>query len=382
MNMKRAFLPFLMIVLFWSHTNASNGSTVQNIRYWSSERYTRVVIDVDSPARFTQNHLSNPDRLYFNLEGCILPKEIITSLPIGNNILKGARAAQFDKNTVRVVLDLGSFESFNVFTLEDPYRIVIDVYGKEEKPIPSHKNEGQRFIGIKRVVVDPGHGGSDPGAIGPKGLYEKDVVLDVAKKLGEILKEKYNMEVIFTRDEDVFIPLEERTAIANSHKADLFISIHANASPHKFARGIETYILNWTNDEEAIRVAARENSISFKKMKLVQNELQLILHDLARDNKRDESMRLAYSVQTSIVDILKEDYKEIIDLGVKRALFYVLVGAEMPSILAEISFISNPEEEKRLSHENYRVKIAEAMAKGIEGYITPSSLVKKDSDKI
>ncbi len=394
--MKRTWLFPLVIVLFLSYGEASEGAALQSLRYWSTERYTRVVIDVDSPVEFTQNRLSNPERLYFDLKNCILPKEIVPSLPIGNTILKAVRAGQFDKNTVRVVLDLGSFESFNVFTLEEPYRIVIDVYGKETPVLPLPGEEGQKFMSIKRVVIDPGHGGKDPGAIGPNGLYEKDVVLDVAKKLKRILKERYNMEVILTRDKDIFIPLEERTAIANSKKADLFISIHVNAHTRRFVRGIETYILNWTDDEEAMRVAARENAISFKKMKKIQDDLQIILHDLARNNKRDESMRLAHNVQSSIVDTLKGDYREIIDLGVKGALFYVLVGAEMPSILAEISFISNREEEKRLSEDGYRNKIAEAIAKGVEKYssslrfISPvrdeqlpaSNGVKRHSDKI
>lgn len=369
------------MVLFLSYSETADGSTLQGIRYWSSERYTRVVIDVDNPVDFTKNHLSNPERLYFDLKNCILPKEITTSIPIGNNILKGARAAQFDKDTVRVVLDLENFESFNVFTLHEPYRIVIDVYGKE-KPAPPSYQEEKKLSGIKRVVIDPGHGGKDTGAIGPKGLYEKDVVLHVAKVLGEILRERYEIEVILTRNKDIFIPLEERTAIANSKKADLFISIHANASPRRAARGIETYILNWTNDEEAMRVAARENSISLKKMQKIQSDLQVILQDLARDNKRDESLVLADSVQSSLISTLKGGYDDVLDLGVKHALFYVLVGAEMPSILAEISFISNPEEERRLSDENYRIKIAEAIAKGVEGYIVPSRVVKKDNDKI
>ena len=379
--MKRALLVPIVVVLFWSLGSDSDAATVQGIRHWSSERYTRIVIDVDKPVDFTQNRLSNPDRLFFDLKGCILPKEISATLPIGDSILKDARAAQFDKNTVRVVLDLESFESFNVITLQEPFRIIIDVYGKEKAP-PSSRPEGQKLAVIKKVLIDPGHGGKDTGAIGPTGLYEKDVVLSVAKKLGSILKERYNVDILFTRGEDVFIPLEERTAIANSKKVDLFISIHANASPRRAARGIETYILNWTDDEEAMRVAARENAISFKKMRKIQGDLQKILSDLARDSKRDESMRLAHSVHNSLVSTLREDYDEINDLRVKSALFYVLVGAEMPSILAEISFISNHEEEKRLSDDSYRNKIAEAIAKGVVTYTTPSKLVRRNSDKI
>jgi len=163
--------------------------------------------------------------------------------------------------------------------------------------------------------------------------------------------------------------------LANAKKAELFISIHTNASKRKNTRGLETYFLNWTNDKEATKVAARENKVSVKKMQKMQNELQFILQDLARDNKREESMRLAHSVQNSMVTSLKKKYSRIKDLGVKYALFYVLVGAEMPSILVEVSFVSNREEEKRLSTEQYKNRIAEAIAQGINSYITQATLI-------
>lgn len=380
--MKRVLLVPLLLVLFLGYSEASKEVIVEGFRYWSSERYTRVVVDTDGPIKFTQKRLSNPDRLYFDLENCRLSKKTTPSLPVGDGILKDVRAGQFNKETVRVVLDLQEIESFNVFVLKDPYRLVIDVFGKKSsKPVP-YKKEGKRYAEIKRVVIDPGHGGKDPGAIGPRGLKEKDVVLAVAKKLGEILREKYNLEVIFTRKRDIFIPLEERTAIANSKKADLFISIHANASRRRKARGVETYILNWTSNEGEMRVAARENGISFKKMRQAQSELQMILQSLARENKKDESMKLAHNVQDSMVDTMRQRYTKIVDLGVKQALFYVLIGADMPSILVEISFISNYEEEQRLSKNRYREKIAEAIAKGIKFYSVPLKLVKKTSDKI
>jgi len=368
-----------LLLLFWSSGEATKRVTVEGFRYWSSEKYTRVVIDLDAPPRFSQNRLSNPERIYFDLENCLLSKKTTPSVTIEDGILKRVRVGQFDKETVRVVLDLQEVASFNAFILEEPSRLVIDVFGRKGPVIIPEKD---RFTEIKRVVIDPGHGGEDPGAIGSKGLMEKDVVLAIAKKVGEILRGKYNMEIVFTRDRDVFVPLEERTAIANSKNADLFISIHANASPQRSVKGIETYILNWTTNEEAMRVAARENAISFSRMQKAQSELQMILQDLARENKKDESMRLAHNVQGSMVDMLKEDYNEIIDLGVKQALFYVLVGAEMPSILIETSFISNHEEEKLLSQDRYRERIAEAIANGIKDYSTSSKFVKKISDNI
>jgi len=188
-----------------------------------------------------------------------------------------------------------------------------------------------------------------------------------------MIKNDMNVEVILTRESDIFIPLDERTAIANMKEADLFVSIHANASPNPNARGIETYFLNYTNDEEATRVAARENAISLKRQKEIQKkfqtDLEKTLGDLERDNKRDESLRFAHMVQNSMIESLHLAYN-INNLGVKQALFYVLVGAKMPSILAEVSFISNHEEERRLSGDIYRQKIAEALLSGIKNYLS------------
>ncbi|MEK7308099.1 MAG: N-acetylmuramoyl-L-alanine amidase, partial [Nitrospirota bacterium] len=337
--MKRTLFVSLLLVFLFGYSEASKGVTVEGYRYWSSEGYTRVVINLNDQIEFTQNRISNPDRLYFDLKNCILSKDVTPFVSIDDGILKKMRVGQFDKGTVRVVLDLQKFERFNVIMFKNPYRLVIDVFSeKGVDPVPDTKQEG-KISEIKRVVIDPGHGGNDPGAIGPRGLMEKDVVLDVAKKLGALLKDKYNMEVIFTRDRDVFIPLEERTAIANSKKADFFISIHANASRKKGAKGIETYFLNWTDDEQAMRVAARENAISYEKMREFQKGdfLQMILQDKERDYKNEESLKLAGSVQNSLINSLIQDYDEIHNLGVKWALFYVLVDADMPSILVETS---------------------------------------------
>jgi len=357
------------------HGEAFKGTSVEKVRYSSNKTYTRVVIDLTGPVDFTSGQLKDPDRLYFDLKECLLLRRI-PAVFINDNILRSVRVAQHTRTVVRVVLDLKGHDKFYAFTLRNPNRLVIDVYAKK-----SHEGwkgeESQRFDRIDTIVIDPGHGGEDPGAIGASGLREKDVVLDVAKKLGRILRERYGVRVFYTRTKDVFIPLNERTEFANNKRADLFISIHANASRRKNARGIETYVLNWTNDKEAIRVAARENAISPRKMQKVQDELQMILLDLARNNKRDESIRLAHSVQSSLTRILKKSYKGVEDLGVKQALFYVLIGAEMPSILAEISFISNPVEERRLSTELYRRRIAEAIAEGVGDYINRTTLVVK-----
>ncbi|MFH1026061.1 MAG: N-acetylmuramoyl-L-alanine amidase, partial [Nitrospirota bacterium] len=261
------------------------------------------------------------------------------------------------------------------FIFDDPARLVIDVYGKTRTADKPDMNFVKR-----RIVLDPGHGGHDPGAVGPKNLYEKDVVLDIALKLKKVLMEDPFNEVFLTRERDIFIPLEERTAMANRKNADLFVSIHANASPRREAKGIETYLLNWTDDEEAIRVAARENAISLKKMRAMNRQVDIvdvIKSDLIRENKRDESIKLANYIQRSLISNLDSDTKHVLNLGVKQALFYVLFGAKMPSVLVEVSFISNPEEERLLSNDAYRTEIAKGIAKGLNTYLTSAPTVQK-----
>ncbi|GAB4538114.1 MAG: N-acetylmuramoyl-L-alanine amidase [Thermodesulfovibrionia bacterium] len=367
--MKKAFIVPLLCLLLLGYADAEKWIGVNDVRYSSHKDYTRLVIDLSGPVEFTSHRLSNPARLYFDLRNSALTKKIHT-IPINDNILSSVRVAQFDKDTVRVVLDLRSDVRFYTFILNEPrHRLVIDVYSEGIRVI---KKGG--YGAIKRVVIDPGHGGEDPGAIGPSGLMEKDVVLDIAMKLGKRLKEDYDIDVLYTRTTDVFIPLNERTEFANSRDADIFISIHANASPNRDRKGVETYILNWTDDKEAMRVAARENAISFKKMQNAHNELQLILLDLARNNKRDESIRLAHHIQKSIISGLKDANNWVDDLGVKQALFYVLIGAEMPSVLAEVSFISNPIEERMLAKDSHRDMIANSIANGVGEYIKQSTL--------
>jgi len=371
---KLAYFILLLLILIPFIAEASN-IEVKDIRFWSSENYTRVVVDLNNSVEFSKNRLSNPDRLYFDLKNALISKEINTSIPIGDGILKAVRASQFNKMTVRVVLDLDEISDYQTFVFDEPARLVIDVYGKSRST-----NKPEIGFVKRRIVLDPGHGGHDPGAVGPKRLYEKDVVLDVALRLQKILSEDPLNEVFLTRDCDVFIPLEERTAMANRKNADLFVSIHANASPRREAKGIETYLLNWTDDEEAIRVAARENAISLKKMRAMNRQMDIvdvIKSDLIRENKRDESIKLANYIQRSLVSNLDGDNKHLLNLGVKQALFYVLFGAKMPSVLVEVSFISNPEEERLLSNDSYRTEIAKGIAKGLNTYMTATPAVQK-----
>ena len=369
----------LLLIFFPSYVKSSGEIDVKDIRYWSSFDYTRVVIDLSGTIEFSKHRISNPERLYFDLMNTTIAREIKTNLPVGDGILKRIRAGQYKPDKVRIVLDLEEIADFNVFVLNDPIRLVIDVYGKEKMK----KTDATMLK--RRIVIDAGHGGHDPGAVGLNGLYEKDIVLDIALKLKEILLSDRLNEVFLTRETDVFLPLEERTAIANNKGADLFISIHANASPRRGAKGIETYFLNWTDDEEAMRVAARENQISLKKMRSMHEQMDIvkeITNDLMRQNKRDESVKLAHYIQDSVVSNLSNDYEDINDLGVKWAPFYVLFGARMPSVLVEVSFLSNPEEEKLLSSDSYRMKIAEAIALGLNKYITSIPAVQKVTELI
>jgi N-acetylmuramoyl-L-alanine amidase len=231
-----------------------------------------------------------------------------------------------------------------------------------------------RALGLKigKIVVDAGHGGHDTGTIGPNGLEEKDLVLDVALKLGKLLENKLGAEVVYTRDDDTFIPLETRTAIANKEQADLFISIHANSSDDPSARGVETYYLNFTSRADALEVAARENAVSEKSI----HELQDLVKKIALKEKIGESREFASDVQRSLYAGLSAKTPNLRNRGVKKAPFVVLIGANMPSILAEISFVSNPDDAKKLKTNEYRQRIADSLYKGVFKYVNSLSGVK------
>lgn len=368
--------------------NLKGKARVDNIRYWSSPTYTRVVVDLDQEVSYSRGILryeKQRDRIktvYLDLHNAFITGSS-RAIDINDGILKKVKLAQFNKQTVRTAIYLDSIDDYKIFDLSNPPRIVIDVIGNRAKErVPRH-HEGvikrgkgvgasgdlslaqQLGLGIGKIVIDPGHGGKDPGAVGPHRVMEKDVVLDIALKLKKELKKQMNFQVVMTRDHDCFIPLEERTVIANTKKADLFVSIHANASRNRKAHGVETYFLNLATDKEAMELAALENATSTKKI----SDLQLILSDLMRNSKISESSRLARAVQDSLVKRLKSKYSQVKNLGVKQAPFYVLIGAQMPSILIETSFVSHRMEEKRLNTAAYRQKIAEGIAAGIKKYI-------------
>jgi N-acetylmuramoyl-L-alanine amidase len=216
---------------------------------------------------------------------------------------------------------------------------------------------------IRRIVVDAGHGGHDPGAIGPSRLREKDVTLSIARKLAARLK-AYGFEVVLTRSDDRFLALEERTALANAAKGDLFVSVHANAHPRRSWNGIETYFLNVTDDRYARRLAARENGVDLT----VAGDLARILTDLDAKASADASQRLAHQVQREVCGGVRAHVGDVRDLGVKNALFYVLLGARMPAVLVETGFISNRAEERRLASARYQDEVAAGIARAVRGF--------------
>jgi N-acetylmuramoyl-L-alanine amidase len=224
-----------------------------------------------------------------------------------------------------------------------------------------------RALGLKigRIVVDAGHGGHDSGTLGPGGIQEKEVVLDVALRLGKLLRKRMGADVIYTRNDDTFIPLEERTAIANKAQADLFISVHGNSSSDPTARGVETYYLNFTTSPDALEVAARENAVSDESI----HELSGLVKKITLKDKIDESREFAADVNTSLYAGLEHGNPGLRDRGVKKAPFVVLIGANMPSILAEISFLTNPDDATQLRDPEYRERIAESLYRGVAKYV-------------
>ncbi len=370
---------------------------VDNVRVWSNPDYTRVVIDVEKEVYYNYRLLrkdpaiGKPPRLYVDVRNARVGADLERIVPIGDDLLSNVRTAQYGPKVVRVVLDIKSIDDFKIFSLKDPFRIVLDVNGiagkevgrKEKKrkkktagskeDLPKNSLAKQLALGVKRIVIDPGHGGKDPGAVGYyKGVLEKNVTLEVSRRLAKKLRAKLGCEVILTREKDVSLSLEERTAIANMKRADIFISIHANAHRNRNVCGVETYFLNLATDNEAIMVAARENATSAKNI----SDLEVILNDLMNNAKINESSALADHVQGAMIQKLAPLYK-IKDNGVKQAPFYVLLGAEMPCVLVEIAFISNPRECRRLNMAGYQNEVADAIVEGVKDYIkgiTPTAL--------
>ncbi len=369
-------------------------AVVNEMRHWTNPDYVRIVLSVDREVEVEHHQLPAdlaaglPPRIYIDLKGARLGKGV-RDIPVAGGLLKVARIGQYQKDVVRVVLDIENIKDYKVFPLEDPSRVVIDVKGERPVeisrlepviqvppgvaaavPLPKPTDDARpaadfKPAKIRRIVVDPGHGGKDSGALGPGGVMEKDVALKVALKLAKKLHDELGIDVVMTRSTDIFIPLDERTAIANKVNADLFVSIHANASLNKSTEGMETYYLNLAKTDKAAQVAARENNTSLEKVSV----LQAILFDLMANYKINDSAQLAAEVQQELFKRVGREYRSVRSNGVKQGPFYVLVGATMPSILVETAFISNEQEEKRLADAKYQDATAAGILNGIKAYI-------------
>ncbi len=428
-------------------SNHKKLANVLPVKYWSSADYSRVIIKASGPVTYSAQLLEKsknmPRRLYIDFQNCYIEPRYRSPVPIADGLLKQIRTGQYTQDTVRVVLDIETISSYKIFSLPDPFRVVVDVRGAVKEELPSsnklskklkkppktsgqiivlkeqkkrritrkspkvnmdipQEDKGQKDIlpnretslaqtsdppqerladvslaetpelslaqqlglGVQKIVIDPGHGGKDPGAMA-YGLKEKDIVLNLAKILKKSLEKALGCEVVLTRTDDSFISLEERTAVANGNNADLFISLHVNAHSIASVHGLETYFLNLTNDREAMRVAAFENATS----ELQMSDLQDVLAGIMKNSKIKESSRLAHNVHNTLISGLKKDKQTLKDLGVKQAPFYVLIGAEMPAILVEIAFISNPKEAKKLGKIEFLDSFADQIVKGIRFYV-------------
>ena len=488
-------------------------AVVTGIRHWSTATYTRVAIDLGDSVTYEAARVPSPDRIYFDLHGTRLAQELVgKSFSVTDDgFLKKIRAAQFSDDMTRIVLDVNDVTEYSAFLLPNPYRLIIDIHGKQgaapgplaaanpsaarpaltsqptvssvavppphaaglvqsttAKPVPNTLTSRQtssaevaavsdvpgkveattrptsqpisavvnpaaapsiptpppgagsptegvaiaqapdsasfpgsvskkprrnaktavagsaasparaasptadgetslvRALGLKigRIVIDAGHGGHDSGTLGVDGLEEKDVVLDVALRVGKLLHERLGAEIIYTRSDDTFIPLETRTAIANKAQADLFLSIHANSSSEPSARGVETYYLNFTSDPSAIETAARENAVSDQSI----HQLSDLVKKIALKDKIAESREFASDVESSLYTGLARGNDGLKNRGVKKAPFVVLIGANMPSILAEISFVTNPRDAEELRNPEYRQRVAESLYRGVARY--------------
>ena len=378
-------------------------------------RGERITIELSGEASYAGERVSNPDRVFFDFTNAATASSVAERIrAIKSPLVKGIRVGVPSRGVTRVVLELAGEPRFSTFPMYDPFRLVVDLEPtaqsaadasplpvvttpppsppaqvvaqpqaqtqtrsvappvKDVPPQPAPPASTQkgdyslaRQLGLRvaRVVIDPGHGGHDPGAQS-NGVTEAELVLDVALRLEKLLSQQPGVEVVLTRRTNEFIPLEERTAIANRENADLFLSIHANAHRQPAVRGIETYFLSFAMNEEAEAVAARENATSAQTM----GTLPAIVKAIALNNKLMESRELASLVQTAMVRRLRTQSAGVKDHGVKQAPFVVLIGAQMPSVLTEIAFLTNKPEAGLLKQPAYRQQIAQAIKDGVVRY--------------
>jgi N-acetylmuramoyl-L-alanine amidase len=340
--------------------DAGAGTFLDRVEHWPGKDAARVVVTLSGAARYRVSDeppaAGAPQRIFVDVDGASLGKRGARRDARGSGIVTRVRVIPTSGGS-RVVLDLDSGTVYRrAFDLREPFRIVIDVARRPPSERGSHRS-------VARVVLDPGHGGYDAGATGPTGLKEKDVTLDIARRARPILA-RAGLDVELTRADDPFVSLEERTARANQLGADLFVSIHCNAAENHGRRGVETYVLDTTRDEIAQRVAARENATSAA----ATAELASILANMRLADQATHSTHLAELLQKASMASLRPGNTDVIDGGVHYAGFYVLVGARMPAVLFETSYISNATEEQRLASATYKDRLADAIANAVRAY--------------
>lgn len=332
---------------------------ITRIERYGAKESARIVVFMTHPALFKVGVLeAEPQRgprIYLDVQGASYSGP--ANYDVGG-LVERVRLGEQNRGT-RVVLDLKQPVFHRIFYLPEPFRLIIDV---SLSPPTEAPRAGRRSV--QRVVLDPGHGGHDPGAVGPSGLREKDVTLDIAHRAAPLLARELGISTLLTRDTDDFVALPERTARANAFQADLFISIHCNASEHAESTGIMTFILDESRDALAAQIAARENAAS----QAAAAELANVMSRVLGVGSVSESLRFAELLQRSAMASVRGRYPEVRDQGVKRAGFYVLAGAQMPSVLYEASFISNPRAEVRLNTGDFRQKMADAIVNAVRAY--------------
>jgi len=358
---------------------------VYNLRHFVHPNFTRIVIDLGVLREYTFQELKPSSQIAVDILQSrlnpIVPEDVV---PARADYVKSIHLAQKSPSTVRltVEVDFARVRRTQVFHVFDPFRIVIDIAPAPKPPAKAAAKKpavprpaepatsGYSLartlgLGVKTIVLDPGHGGIDPGCLDPAGAKEKDLALDIALKLRDLLRANTSLEVVMTRETDIHVPLESRTVIANQRQADLFLSIHLNAFRSKNRRGVETFYLNFSADPTTNEIAARENATTTKTI----GEMDKIVRKIVQNTKIVESRDLALKLQTGLVQALSRRHSGVKNLGIKGGPFWTLLGCEIPSVLVEVGHLSNPEEGRRLQNADYRKDVARGIYEGIAAYL-------------
>lgn len=382
---------------------------LQSVEYVSAEEYTRVTLTFSEEVRHkisseVATRKGAPSRLVVDFFPAKAGLGAPHLLSVHDGFLKHVQTKQSSASIVQAILEVENIKGYNTFELYGPYRLVLDVRGRIKRSappasvvdssptptrarprpalaLPQENVRGRKTAAVPKsarrkapiiVMLDPGHGGKDPGAISEERVLEKDVVLAISRRLGKKLSTRLPVKVMYTRSSDVYIPLDQRVARANRARADLFVSIHANASMSAETQGVETYYLNNTNDRATIRLAAIENGGRSRRENMrsdAKSGLSYVLSDLIQNGKAEESVALAYHLQTAVVTRAREKYPAVRNLGVKKGPFYVLVGAHMPCVLVETAFLTHRAEGKFLADPQYQDALAEGLFLGLSRFL-------------